>query len=95
MTIKPIEDKLLIEEFKPEEKTAGGIYIPSTSSRQNQVKYGTVKEVGTGKLFSEPESPVHVGDVVIFDAYAGIPIKCDLVDHLIISFNNIQAVQVD
>lgn len=77
---KIIEEKLLVKEIKPEEKTAGGIYRPRTAKR-NQFE-GEV--VVTGK-----NTEVSVGEKVIFSSFAGIKITIEDEEHILINEKDI------
>ena len=46
--IKPLFDNVLVKPLKPEEKTAGGIYLPETSKEKPQMV--EVMAVGDGAV---------------------------------------------
>ena len=48
MQIKPLGDRVVIKRFEADEKTAGGILLPSTA--QNKPQKGKVLSVGPGKM---------------------------------------------
>jgi chaperonin GroES len=76
MNIKPLGDRLVIQRFEPEEKSAGGILLPD-SARQKPQK-GKVLAVGPGKQLkdgSRKPLQVKVGDVVLFTNWAGDEFK--------------------
>lgn len=76
MKIRPLEDRVIIEQIEAEEKTAGGIVLPDTAKEKPQ--RGRVVAVGPGKLLDSGErSPIGVveGDEVLFGKYAGTEIK--------------------
>lgn len=78
LTIRPLEDRVVIQQIEAEEKTAGGIVLPDTAKEKPQ--RGKVLAVGPGKLLDSGErSPVGVteGDEVIFGKYSGTEIKVD------------------
>ncbi|MFH1320959.1 MAG: co-chaperone GroES, partial [Bacteroidota bacterium] len=60
--IKPLADRVLVEPFKAEEKTTGGIIIPDTAKEKPQK--GKVLAVGTGKI-DEPMT-VKEGDTILY-----------------------------
>ncbi len=63
MSIQPINNRVIVKP-KKEEKTAGGIYLPETEEKSTQ-----------GTVIAVPEkSPVGVGDVVLYESYAGTEI---------------------
>ncbi|OJW22719.1 MAG: co-chaperone GroES [Planctomycetales bacterium 71-10] len=78
LTIRPLEDRVVIKQIEAEAKTAGGIVLPDTAKEKPQ--RGEVLAVGPGKLLDSGErSPigVAVGDEVLFGKYSGTEIKVD------------------
>jgi chaperonin GroES len=71
MTVKPLNDRILVQRVESEEKSAGGIIIPDTAKEKPQE--GTVKAVGPGKLEKGERVPmqVSVGQRVLFGKYSG------------------------
>ncbi|WP_124032708.1 co-chaperone GroES [Olavius algarvensis spirochete endosymbiont] len=86
MTVKPLQDRVLIKVMEAETKTASGIYIPDTAQEKTQT--GTVIAVGD----DEESITVKAGDKVMYDKYAGTTISIDSVDHLIVKSSDILAV---
>lgn len=77
MKIKPLKERVVVKYSAEElEKTPGGIYVPDVAKEKPQK--GEVIAVG-----SEVKE-VKVGDIVLFDKYAGSKIKVDDVEYLII-----------
>ena len=78
LKIRPLEDRVVIQQIEAEEKTAGGIVLPDTAKEKPQ--RGRVLSVGPGKMLDSGErSPVGVGegDEVLFGKYSGTDIKVD------------------
>jgi chaperonin GroES len=78
LTIRPLEDRVVIKQIEAEAKTAGGIVLPDTAKEKPQ--RGEVLAVGPGKLLDSGErSPigVEVGDEILFGKYSGTEIKVD------------------
>ena len=72
MKIRPLGDRIVVERFTAEEKSAGGIFLPDTA--QNKPQKGKVLAVGPGTLLkngTRRELQVKVGDVVLFTSWAG------------------------
>lgn len=86
MTVKPLQDRVLIKVLEAETKTASGLYIPDTAQEKTQT--GTVVAIGD----DEEMITVKVGDKVMYDKYAGTNISIDNVDHLIVKCSDILAV---
>ena len=78
LTIRPLEDRVVIKEIEAEEKTSGGIVLPDTAKEKPQ--RGKVVAVGPGKMLDSGERAaigVKEGDEVIFGKYSGTEIKVD------------------
>jgi len=78
MTLKPLDDRVVVQPVDAEEKTAGGIVLPDTAKEKPQ--RGTVKAVGPGRLLETGERcplSVAVGDQVLFSKYGGTDIEVD------------------
>ena len=67
MSVKPLEDRVLIKPLEPDKKTASGIYLPE--SAKEKPMQGKVVAVGPGKLLDNGERvvpSVKKGDTVVF-----------------------------
>lgn len=76
ITLRPLDDRIVVEPSDAEEKTAGGIYLPDTAKQKPQ--QGTVLAVGPGKLNDKGERmalAVKVGDTVLFGKYSGSDVE--------------------
>ncbi|WP_439621195.1 co-chaperone GroES [Gemmata sp.] len=76
MTLKPLDDRIVVEPSEAEEKTAGGILLPDTAKQKPQ--QGKVLSVGPGKLGDDGNRlalAVKVGDTVLFGKYAGSDVE--------------------
>ena len=74
--IRPLDDRVVVEQLKAEEKTAGGIVLPD--SAQEKPQRGTVLAIGPGRLLDNGqrgELSVAVGDEVIYGRYGGTDIE--------------------
>lgn len=83
-TIKPLEDRVVIEVLDAEEVTAGGIVLPD--SAQEKPQRGRVAAVGAGRRLDNGErAPLGVkkGDEVIFGKYAGTDVTVANVEYKI------------
>ncbi len=67
ITLKPIQDRVVVRRLPADEVTAGGIIIPDTAKEKPQ--QGEVLAVGPGK--DDHKMTVKVGDRVLFGKYAG------------------------
>lgn len=86
MNIKPLHDRIIVKCVEEETKTAAGIIIPDTASKEKP-QQGMVLAVGPGKVTPEGKvMPMSVkkDDKVLFGKYAGTDIKVDGEDYLIL-----------
>ncbi|MDY0212257.1 MAG: co-chaperone GroES [Desulfuromonadaceae bacterium] len=96
MNIKPLHDRIIVKCVEEETRTAGGIIIPDTASKEKP-QQGVVLAVGSGKVTSEGKvlpMTVKVNDKVLFGKYAGTDIKLEGDDYLILREEDILGVLV-
>ncbi|WP_423860463.1 co-chaperone GroES [Arachnia propionica] len=92
-TIKPLEDRVLVQPLEAEQTTASGLVIPDTAKEKPQE--GKVVAVGPGRVDdSGNRVPVDVaeGDVVIYSKYGGTEVSYAGEDYLILSARDVLAV---
>lgn len=85
MSVKPLEDRVLVKPTEAETKTASGIFLPE-SSKEKPVR-GEVVAVGPGKRLDNgkrAEMGVRKGDTVVYGKYAGTEVEIKGVKHLIL-----------
>jgi chaperonin GroES len=78
LNIKPLDDRIVVEQHEAESKTAGGIVLPDNA--KEKPTRGTVLAVGPGKLLdSGNRGPlsVRVGDEVFYGKYSGTEVTVD------------------
>ena len=93
MTIKPLQDRVLVKRLDENTKTAGGIIIPDTA--KEKPSEGIVEAVGPGLVTPEGKTipmSVKVGDKVLFGKWSGTEIKVKGEDRLIIKEPEILAI---
>ncbi len=93
MTVKPLQDRVLIRRLDEHTKTAGGIIIPDTA--KEKPSEGIVEAIGPGMVTPEGKvipMNVKVGDKVLFGKWAGTEIKVNGEDRLIIKEPEILAI---
>lgn len=93
ITIKPLEDRIVIRQVDSEEKTASGLYIPDAAKEKPQE--GEVLAVGPGRVDDNGNRvpvDVKVGDHVIFSRYGGTEVKYDGEELQILSARDILAI---
>ena len=94
MNIRPLQDRIIVERVEEETKTAGGIIIPDTVSKEKPQE-GKVVAAGKGKVTPEGKVlalDVKVGDRVLFGKYAGSEVKIDSKEYLIMREDDILGV---
>ncbi|QKD79303.1 MULTISPECIES: co-chaperone GroES [Actinomyces] len=93
ISIKPLEDRIVVQTVEAEQVTASGIVLPGTA--QEKPQEGKVVAVGPGRVDDNGNRvPVDVaeGDVVIYSKYGGTEVKYDGEEYLILSARDILAI---
>ena len=93
VSIKPLEDRLVIKVVEAEQTTASGLVIPDTAKEKPQE--GEVLAVGPGRIDDNGNRvplDVNVGDKVIFSKYGGTEVKYGGDELLILSARDVLAV---
>ena len=91
--LQPLGDRVVVERELSEERTAGGIVLPS--SAQDKPARGVILTVGDGRLLDDGtrgKLQVKAGDRVIFSSYAGETFKIDDQEMLLMREDDILAV---
>ena len=94
-TIKPLEDRVLVEPLEAETTTASGLVIPDTAKEKPQE--GKVVAAGPGRVDDKGvrvPMDVQVDDVVIFSKYGGTEVRYNGKDYLLLNARDILAVVV-
>ena len=94
VTIKPLEDRIVVKALEAEQTTASGLVIPDTAKEKPQE--GEVLAVGPGRFEDGQRLPldIAVGDKVIYTKYGGTEVKYDGQEYLILSARDVLAVVV-
>ena len=95
MNFKPLQDRILIKRVEAETKTASGIIIPDAA--QEKPLEGKVVAVGKGRTLdngSVVAPDVAVGDIVVFNKYAGSELKIDGEELVILTESDILGVRI-
>jgi chaperonin GroES len=78
MKLRPLDDRIVIEQSEAEEKTTGGILLPDTAKEKPQI--GKVVATGPGKLLDDGKRnkmSVKKNDEVIYAKYIGSEVEID------------------
>lgn len=94
VSIKPLEDRIVVKALEAEQTTASGLVIPDTAKEKPQE--GEVLAVGPGRWNEDGdarvEMDVKIGDKVIYSKYGGTEVKFGADDYLILSARDVLAV---
>lgn len=85
--LKPLGKRVVIEFAAKEEKTAGGLVLPTASKEQQQ--YGQI--VAVSQEVSD-SGEVKIGDQVVFESFAGATVKHEGKELLVIDIEHVVAV---
>jgi chaperonin GroES len=78
MKLRPLDDRIVIEQSEAEGKTTGGIILPDTAKEKPQI--GKVVATGPGKLLDDGKRnkmSVKKNDEVIYAKYIGSEVEID------------------
>ena len=93
LNLKPLDDRIVIQQSAAEEKTAGGIVLPDTAKEKPQ--RGKVLAVGPGKLLDSGQRgkmSVKLGDEVFYGKYAGSDVEVNGTKYVILKENEVLAI---
>ncbi|HEY5166154.1 MAG TPA: co-chaperone GroES [Acidimicrobiia bacterium] len=92
VSIKPLEDRILVKSVEAEQTTASGLVIPDTAKEKPQE--GEVLAVGPGRFEDGQRLPldIKVGDKVIYSKYGVTEVKYNGEEYLILSSRDVLAV---
>ncbi|WP_420110865.1 co-chaperone GroES [Pseudactinotalea sp.] len=93
VSIKPLEDRIVVKASDAEQTTASGLVIPDTAKEKPQE--GEVLAVGPGRVDDNGNRvpvDVAVGDTVVYSKYGGTEVKYAGEDYLILSARDVLAI---
>jgi chaperonin GroES len=93
MKVRPLHDRIIVQQMEEEEKTKGGIIIPDTA--KEKPFEGKVIAVGTGKVNKDGKKvppEVKKGDRILYARYGGTEVKIDGEEYLIMKEDDILAI---
>jgi chaperonin GroES len=94
VSIKPLEDRIVVKPLDAEQTTASGLVIPDTAKEKPQE--GEVLAVGPGRYDEDGEKriplDVKIGDTVLYSKYGGTEVKYSGQEYLILSARDVLAV---
>ncbi|CAH9118868.1 unnamed protein product [Cuscuta europaea] len=88
-SLKPLADRVLVKIKTAEEKTVGGILLPT--SAQSKPQGGEVVAVGEGRTIGKTKVDISLktGTKVVYSKYAGTEVEFDGASHLILKEDDI------
>ena len=94
MSLKPLDDRIVVQPNEAEQTTASGLVIPDTAKEKPQ--QGKVLAVGPGKRAENSGEliplGIEVGQTVLYSKYGGTEVTVDGDDLLILSSRDVLAI---
>jgi chaperonin GroES len=94
MSLKPLDDRIVVQPNEAEQTTASGLVIPDTAKEKPQ--QGTVLAVGPGKRAENSGEliplGIEVGQTVLYSKYGGTEVTVEGKDLLILSSRDVLAI---
>jgi chaperonin GroES len=94
MSLKPLDDRIVVQPNEAEQTTASGLVIPDTAKEKPQ--QGKVLAVGPGKRAENSGEliplGIDVGQTVLYSKYGGTEVTIDGDDLLILSSRDVLAI---
>lgn len=98
MSLRPVEDKIVVKTVKEEEqKTASGLVLTTMGSSELR-NQGIVMAVGPGIVLqdgSRVEPPVNPGDTIIFNRFNATTVEHNGEEYLVITIRDLLVVVED
>jgi chaperonin GroES len=95
MSLKPLNDRIIVEPSEAETRTASGLVLPD--SAQEKPQKGKVLAVGPGKRLdngSLAKPDVSVGDVILYGKYSGTEVKLAGKEYVILRAEDVLGILV-
>ena len=92
VSLKPLDDRVVVQVLAAEVKTAGGILLPDNAQQKPQ--QGKVISTGPGKLLesgARASMSVKVGDTVMFAKYGGSDVEVNGTEYKIMRESDLLA----
>ncbi len=93
VSIKPLEDRIIIKQVEAEQTTASGLVIPDSAKEKPQE--GEVVAVGPGRIDDNGNRiplDIKVGDIVIYSKFGGTEVKYGGDEYLVLTARDVLAV---
>jgi chaperonin GroES len=91
VSIRPLEDRIVVQAVEAETTTASGLVIPDTAKEKPQE--GIVLAIGPGRFEDGKRVPLDVkeGDRVLYSKYGGTEVKYNNEEYLVLSARDVLA----
>ena len=92
MSLKPLNDRVILKQLEAEETTKGGIILTTQSKEKPQE--AEVIAVGPGAVVDGKVVPmtVKVGEKVVYSKYAGTEVKYNGEEYIVVKESDILAI---
>ena len=94
MSLKPLDDRIVVKPNEAEQTTASGLVIPDTAKEKPQ--QGAVIAVGPGRWSDDKGThaalDIKVDDTVLYSKYGGTEVTIDGEDLLILTSRDVLAI---
>ena len=92
MSLRPLNDRVILKQLEAEETTKGGIILTTQSKEKPQE--AEVIAVGPGAVVEGKTIPmtVEVGQKVVYSKYAGTEVKYDGEEYIVVKESDILAI---
>ncbi|QVL57218.1 MAG: co-chaperone GroES [Simkaniaceae bacterium] len=92
VSLRPLGDRLIVQRLEQEETLKGGIILPDTAKKKQEM--AKVIAVGKGKTTDEGKPlpmPVKVGDTILMDKYSGQEVTVDDEEYIVLRADDVIA----
>jgi chaperonin GroES len=92
VSLRPLDDRVVVQPLEAEEMTSGGIVLPDSAKEKPQ--RGKVVAVGPGRLLdngNRGQLSIVIGDEVIYGRYGGSDVEVEGQDYKILRESDILA----
>ena len=92
MSLRPLNDRVILKQLEAEETTKGGIILTTQSKEKPQE--AEVNAVGPGAVVDGKTVPmtVEVGQKVVYSKYAGTEVKYNGEEYIVVKESDILAI---
>lgn len=92
MSLRPLNDRVILKQLEAEETTKGGIILTTQSKEKPQE--AEVVAVGPGAVVEGKVVPmtVKVGEKVVYSKYAGMEVKYNGEEYIVVKESDILAI---